>query len=294
MRATVTRVAAPRRPAVRHSAWRSASPRTSSPVSPRSSSRRSSRVLRCCLARPGLWPGHGRSAGAAGSCPRARPSWQWTSHADRAGLARGRSRRAWPASSSRAWRSTSDWQEAPCGRVRVPDPPRLDRPGAGRDPRAARAVDAGAGSAGAAVALAGGLLIVWTGAVGTSGLTRPRCYVAASLVAYLGASRIAEAGGLPAAVALTVWRHVVNTVGFVVLALVMGPAGPVRVDAGTMALGAAERGGAARTVPVPIRRADARAAVGALGAGAGAGASSRWWPRASPRARPRRHARSPW
>ncbi|WP_157899245.1 hypothetical protein [Luteitalea pratensis] len=95
----------------------------------------------------------------------------------------------------------------------------------------------GRGLAGAAVALAGGLLIVWTGAVGTSGLTAAVVYVAASSVAYLGASRIARAGGLPGAVALTVWRHIVNTIGFVVLALAMGSADPVRVGAGTIALG---------------------------------------------------------
>ena len=94
----------------------------------------------------------------------------------------------------------------------------------------------GRGLAGAAVALAGGLLIVWTGVVGTSGLAAAVVYVVASLVAYLGASRIARAGGLPGAVALTVWRHVVNTVGFIVLALAMS-SGPVRVDAGTIALG---------------------------------------------------------
>ena len=93
------------------------------------------------------------------------------------------------------------------------------------------------GLAGAAVALAGGLVIVWTGAIGTSGLAAAVVYVAASLVAYLGASRIARAGGLPGAVALTAWRHVVNTVGFGVLAIVMVDAVPLRINAGTIALG---------------------------------------------------------
>ena len=93
------------------------------------------------------------------------------------------------------------------------------------------------GLAGAVVALAGGVLIVWTGAVGTSGLASAMVYVVASLVAYLGASRIARAGGLPAAVALTGWRHVVNTLGFAALAIAMGPSGSLSPSAGTIALG---------------------------------------------------------
>jgi drug/metabolite transporter (DMT)-like permease len=95
----------------------------------------------------------------------------------------------------------------------------------------------GRGLAGAAVALAGGVLIVWTGAIGTSGLTAAVVYVAASLVAYLGASRIAREGGVHAAVALTGWRHVVNTAGFGLLALVMGPSGSLSLTPGTIALG---------------------------------------------------------
>ena len=93
------------------------------------------------------------------------------------------------------------------------------------------------GLAGAACALGGGLLIVWSGTVGSSGLMAAVVYIAASLAAYLGASRIAKAGGLASAIALTVWRHVVNTLGFVILALAIGPAGRLRIDTDTVALG---------------------------------------------------------
>ncbi len=96
----------------------------------------------------------------------------------------------------------------------------------------------GRGLGGAALALAGGLLIVWTGAVGSSGLAAALVYIGASLAAYLGASRITRAEGLAGAATLTVWRHVVNTVGFVVLALVIRPAVAMRLDAATLALGA--------------------------------------------------------
>jgi drug/metabolite transporter (DMT)-like permease len=93
------------------------------------------------------------------------------------------------------------------------------------------------GAAGAVLALAGGLLIVWTGIVGTTGLAAAACYVLASLAGYLGATRIARHAGSSGAAGLTVWRHVVNTVGFVVLALAMGQAGHVRFDVGTLSLG---------------------------------------------------------
>ncbi|MBA2355985.1 MAG: hypothetical protein H0V80_15130, partial [Acidobacteria bacterium] len=95
----------------------------------------------------------------------------------------------------------------------------------------------GRGLAGAAIALGGGVLIVWTGAVGSSGLAAALVYIAASLTAYLGASRIAKAKGLAGAATLTVWRHVVNTAGFVGLALVMSPpAAGLRLDLSTIAL----------------------------------------------------------
>ena len=87
------------------------------------------------------------------------------------------------------------------------------------------------------MALAGGLLIVWTGVVGSSGVLAALCYVLASLAGYLGATRITRARGLESAVALTVWRHWVNTAGFVGLALLMGPAGALRMDVATLALG---------------------------------------------------------
>jgi drug/metabolite transporter (DMT)-like permease len=93
-----------------------------------------------------------------------------------------------------------------------------------------------AGLVGAALALAGGLLIVWTGIVGSSGLLAALCYVIASLAGYLGATRIARARGLEGAVALTVWRHWVNTAGFVTLTLVLVPATVHRPDNGTLML----------------------------------------------------------
>jgi drug/metabolite transporter (DMT)-like permease len=94
-----------------------------------------------------------------------------------------------------------------------------------------------AGLGGAALALSGGLLIVWTGVIGSNGLLAALCYVAASLAGYLGATRIARTRGLAGAVTLTVWRHWVNTVGFVALtALVMRSGALQRPDNGTLAL----------------------------------------------------------
>lgn len=93
-----------------------------------------------------------------------------------------------------------------------------------------------AGLGGAALALAGGLLIVWTGVIGSSGLLAALGYVIASLAGYLGATRIARARGLEGAVALTVWRHWVNTAGFVTLALLLAPAAVQRPDNGTLVL----------------------------------------------------------
>jgi drug/metabolite transporter (DMT)-like permease len=93
------------------------------------------------------------------------------------------------------------------------------------------------GAAGAVLALAGGLLIIWTGVIGTSGLAAAICYVIASLAGYLGATRIARHAGLSGAAGLTVWRHVLNTLGFVTLALLMGQAQRVRFDIGTLSLG---------------------------------------------------------
>jgi len=92
-----------------------------------------------------------------------------------------------------------------------------------------------AGLGGAVLALAGGLVIVWTGVVGSSGLLAALCYVFASLAGYLGAARIARARGLEGAVALTVWRHWVNTAGFVALTLLLAPVAQ-RPDNGTLML----------------------------------------------------------
>lgn len=77
------------------------------------------------------------------------------------------------------------------------------------------------GLAGAALALAGGLLIVWTGAIGSSGLASASCYVIASLAGYIGATRVARAMGIDGAVTLTIGRHWVNTAGFVTLAVLL-------------------------------------------------------------------------
>jgi hypothetical protein len=93
-----------------------------------------------------------------------------------------------------------------------------------------------AGLGSAAIALSGGLLLVWTGAIGRSGVIAAGCYVVASLAGYLGATRIARAAGRDGALALTVWRHWVNTAGFVVLALALAPAAAVRLEPSTMAI----------------------------------------------------------
>ena len=77
------------------------------------------------------------------------------------------------------------------------------------------------GLAGAALALAGGVLIVWTGAIGSSGLASASCYVIASLAGYIGATRVARAMGIDGAITLTIGRHWVNTAGFIVLALLL-------------------------------------------------------------------------
>ena len=49
--------------------------------------------------------------------------------------------------------------------------------------------------------------------------------------------RIARDTGTRGATALAVWRHLVNTAGFVALTIVMGQATRVRFDADTMAIG---------------------------------------------------------
>lgn len=71
---------------------------------------------------------------------------------------------------------------------------------------------------GGALAVAGGLMLAWTGAIGTSGMVAAAIYIVASLAGYLGATPITAARGLSGALTLTVWRHAINTAGFVLLA----------------------------------------------------------------------------
>lgn len=94
-----------------------------------------------------------------------------------------------------------------------------------------------AGIGGAALALSGGLLIVWTGIIGSNGLSAALVYIGASLAGYIGATRIARQRGPAGAVALTVWRHWVNTAGFVALTLLVMQDGALqRPDNATVAL----------------------------------------------------------
>ncbi len=72
---------------------------------------------------------------------------------------------------------------------------------------------------GGALALTGGLMLAWTGAIGTSGMVAAGVYIAASLAGYVGAAPISAARALPGALTLVVWRHAVNTAGFVLLAV---------------------------------------------------------------------------
>lgn len=96
-----------------------------------------------------------------------------------------------------------------------------------------------AGLAGAALALAGGLVLAWAGAFGATGLVAATVYVLASLAGYSCFKRLAARRGPAAAVALTTWRHVVNTAGFVVLAATLGTAAPDGDIASGLALAAA-------------------------------------------------------
>jgi drug/metabolite transporter (DMT)-like permease len=75
------------------------------------------------------------------------------------------------------------------------------------------------GLAGAAIALAGGLLLAWTGAFGASGLAAAALYVCASLAGYSCFKPLSAARGTRGATVLTMWRHWVNTAGFVGLAV---------------------------------------------------------------------------
>jgi drug/metabolite transporter (DMT)-like permease len=75
------------------------------------------------------------------------------------------------------------------------------------------------GLAGGALALSGGILLAWSGSMGSSGMAAALIYILASLVGYSFFKRLSATRGMRGAVALTVWRHWVNTAGFVLLAL---------------------------------------------------------------------------
>ena len=79
----------------------------------------------------------------------------------------------------------------------------------------------GRGLAGGTLGLAGGLLLAWSGAFGPSGLTAAGIYVLASLAGYSCFTPLAAARGTHGALALTMWRHWVNTAGFLALAVVL-------------------------------------------------------------------------
>lgn len=95
------------------------------------------------------------------------------------------------------------------------------------------------GLAGAALALSGGLLLTWSGAIGTSGLVFAAVYIAASLLGYLCATPLTTTRGSAGALTLTIWRHWVNTAGFTVLALTAGTLGARAFQPSTLALAVA-------------------------------------------------------
>lgn len=82
------------------------------------------------------------------------------------------------------------------------------------------------GLAGAALALSGGLMLAWSSAFGTDGLVAAGIYIAASLAGYSCFKPLSVSRGVKGAVALTMWRHWINTIGFVGLAIVRPGAGP--------------------------------------------------------------------
>jgi len=96
-----------------------------------------------------------------------------------------------------------------------------------------------AGLAGAGLALTGGLLLAWAGAFGATGLLAATVYILASLAGYSCFKRLAGHRGPAGAVALTTWRHVVNTIGFIVLAATIGTRAPQGDLASGLALAAA-------------------------------------------------------
>lgn len=76
------------------------------------------------------------------------------------------------------------------------------------------------GLLGGAFALTGGLALAWTGAFGVSGLVAALVYILASLVGYSSFKPLSGSAGPAGALTLTVWRHWINTAGFVTLFLV--------------------------------------------------------------------------
>ena len=82
-------------------------------------------------------------------------------------------------------------------------------------------------------------MLAWTGACGASGLAAALLYIAASLAGYSCFKPLSSARGTRGAVALTFWRHWVNTAGFILLALLQPGAGAGVTVMGLMAAVAA-------------------------------------------------------
>jgi len=80
----------------------------------------------------------------------------------------------------------------------------------------------GRGLAGGALALAGGIMLVWTGAFGPSGLAAALVYILASLAGYACFTPISASRGVRGAATLTVWRHWINALGFAFLLAAFG------------------------------------------------------------------------
>lgn len=95
------------------------------------------------------------------------------------------------------------------------------------------------GLTGAVLALAGGIMLAWSGAFGVSGLAAAATYILASLVGYSCFKPLSAQRGSEGAVVLTMWRHWVNTAGFVFLALVLPAATPGDPAAGLVFAGIA-------------------------------------------------------
>ncbi len=84
--------------------------------------------------------------------------------------------------------------------------------------------------AGGVLALAGGIVLAWTGSVGPSGLAAAAIYIAASLMGYVCVKPLAAARADAGAATLTMWRHAVNTTGFLLLAIPVWRAGAAPID----------------------------------------------------------------